>query len=284
MSIVLTYMARATGLSTYEARRLIARAPERYKVFYIDKKSGGRRQIAQPAREIKFLQRIFMRSFLESLPIHEAATAYRKGLSLADNAKPHASSGPILKMDFRDFFPSIRSRDWASYCGTHGIFESAEDVWLSERLLFFRPLGGRVLRLSIGAPTSPMVSNILMFEFDRVVSELVAKDHVVYTRYADDMTFSAPRTGHLVNVQRDVASAVRSISFPKLDINRDKTTYVTKKYHRQITGLTISNDGNVTIGRDTKQKFRPECTTSLPVSCPTLKSDALLAIWRTLTR
>ncbi len=255
MSRLIASMAAASGLRDHEVRKLIVTAPRRYKVYEIAKRSGGRREIAQPTPEIKFLQRVFTEMYLLELPIHTAATAYRKGLSTVDNARPHAKNGPILKMDLKDFFPSIRGRDWVSYCERHAIFTSAEDVRLSEQLLFFRPLGGRLLRLAIGAPSSPMISNIMMFEFDTLVSEYVSNDHVTYTRYADDLTFSAPRTGHLVNVKRDVARVVRSIGFPKLDINNDKTTYVTKKYHRTVTGLTLSNDGRVTLGRDQKRNI-----------------------------
>lgn len=256
MSYLIELLCGATGMGPSELRRLLESAPERYKEFQIPKRKKGYRTIAQPAREIKFLQRIFMREFLEGLPVHEAATAYRKGLTLAANVEPHAGSGrPILKMDFKDFFPSIRSRDWASYCRKTGILGSSDDIWLSERLLFYRPPGGRVLRLSVGAPTSPIVSNILMWDIDQKISAVVAKDRVVYTRYADDLTFSAERTGFLVKVKRDVAKIIRETQFPKLAIRGDKTKYATSKYHREITGLILSNDGRVTIGRDQKRNL-----------------------------
>lgn len=254
MSEILTLLCGATGMGPTEMRRLVEGAPERYKEFPIPKRKGGFRTIAQPAREIKFLQRIFMRDFLSKLPIHDAATAYRKGYTLADNAGPHAGAGrPLLKMDLREFFPSLRSRDWGRYCRQHRLFQEDGDIRMSERLLFYRPSGGRVLRLSIGAPSSPMISNILMFDIDAQITEKVARDHVTYTRYADDLTFSAPRTGYLVNVKKIVAQTIRDTSYPKLDINRTKTTYATAKYHREVTGLILSNDGRVTIGRDRKR-------------------------------
>jgi len=255
VSRVVNALRLETGLRESEVRRLIMYAPERYKIYYIKKRSGGRRQIAQPTPEIKFLQRAFVERFLKHLPVHGSATAYRRGLSTHDNALPHAQNGPILKMDLKDFFPSIRSRDWASYCRQHNVLEG-EDVILSERLLFHRPPGGRLLRLSIGAPSSPMLSNVLMYDFDTRVVEAVSKDHVTYTRYADDLTFSAPRTGYLVNVKSDVAKIIRKMEYPKLDINNEKTTYITRKYHRSVTGLTLSNDGRVTIGREKKREIR----------------------------
>lgn len=108
-------------------------------------------------------------------------------------------------------------------------------------------------RLAIGAPSSPMLSNILMYEFDRMVQTAVSSDKVIYTRYAGDLTFSAPRTGYLHGVVKAVATVIRQLNYPKLDINGDKTTYITAKYHRSVTGLTLTNDGRVTVGRDRKR-------------------------------
>lgn len=65
-----------------------------------------------------------------------------------------------------------------------------------------------VLILAIGAPSSPRLSNVLMHDFDQMVSEEVKSDKIVYTRYADDLTFSAPRTGHLTRVEPALAKAI----------------------------------------------------------------------------
>ncbi|KZS53033.1 retron St85 family RNA-directed DNA polymerase [Rhizobium anhuiense] len=258
MTELLRQLSTETGLAESAVRRIIANAPERYKVYHILKKNGGKRKIAQPARELKLLQRALVELLLSKLPVHPAATAYVKGRSIRDNAERHCHSGPVLKMDFKDFFPSITDRDWAAYCSQTGCLTDAEDIRLTSLLLFHRPVGGRVLRLAIGAPSSPIVSNLIMFPFDAMISEVVAVDHVIYSRYADDLTFSGPRTGHLTGVARSVKRALREIPFPTLKINAEKTTYVTMKYHRQITGLTLANDGRVTIGRDNKRALRAQ--------------------------
>jgi RNA-directed DNA polymerase len=256
MSNIAYRLALETGLREADVRRIMISAPSRYKSYLIPKKSGGTRQISQPAREVKSLQRVFSAMFLDALPVHPCATAYMTGKSTLQNALPHASNGPILKLDFKNFFPSIRARDWISYCEQNALLPDDQDRILTAHLLFQRRKGSSVLELAIGAPTSPRLSNILMYKFDEIVSNCVAKDHVTYTRYADDLTFSAPRTGHLLYVKRDVAKAIRAIGFPKLDINNEKTTEVTKKYHRTVTGLTLANDGRVTIGRDRKREIR----------------------------
>ncbi len=256
MVTLLQQLVLETGLRESELRRIMMRAPIRYKTYTIKKRDGGDRLISQPAPEVKIVQRALSRILLNMLPVHEAATAYREGLSIRDNALPHAESGPILKMDFKEFFPSIRAVDWVSYCKRTGCITDGEELFLTSSLLFRRVRGRGSHVLAIGAPSSPVISNILMYEMDKAISEKVREDHIVYTRYAGDMTFSAPRTGHLVRTISDVAKIVRGFKTPSLELNAAKTRYITKKYGRRITGLTVSNDGEISIGHHNKRKTR----------------------------
>ena len=111
MSRIVKLLSLETGLSEFAVRRIMQTAPHRYKVFYIPKRNGSMRRIAQPSKEVKLLQRVMVEKFLQFMPIHPAATAYNAGCSIVKNAKIHASDGPILKMDFKDFFPSIKKSD-----------------------------------------------------------------------------------------------------------------------------------------------------------------------------
>lgn len=253
MSKIVEALAIETGMDVGLVERIMRSAPIRYKTYRIPKRTKGFREISQPAVEVKALQRGLIEILLRDLPMHKAATAYRTGMSIKDNALRHAGDGPILKMDFKDFFPSIKPRDWSAYCQQTGVLIDPVDIHLTSLLLFQRPKGSSVLRLAIGAPSSPFLSNALMFEFDQAIAEAVAKDHVVYTRYADDLTFSAPRTGHLVNVEKIVRATLRALEYPTLTVNDDKTTRVTRKYGRKVTGLTLTNDGKVSIGHRRKR-------------------------------
>jgi hypothetical protein len=254
MSRLIPLIMRETGLTQEDVLRLIRSAPRRYKVFEIPKRSGGTREIAQPAREVKLIQQILMDHVLADLPVHDAATAYCKGRSIATNASRHRGSGPILKMDFRDFFPSIRSEDWVLYCRNAQILDEG-DAELSAQIFFRRAKHEHVLKLSIGAPSSPMLSNILMRSFDTVVSMEASKRRITFTRYADDLTFSGQRIGMLKDMLGVVQSAVRQIQRPKLIINSDKTTFVTPKYRRVVTGVTLANDGSLSLGRERKRRL-----------------------------
>jgi RNA-directed DNA polymerase len=252
MSELVKLLLTESGLNHADLLRLIVSAPKRYKVFSIKKRSGGTREIAQPARELKALQRIIVENLLVKLPVHDTARAYRKGASILDNARPHASSGPILKMDFKDFFPSIKSRDWEAYCSVGGIL-SEEDRELSSLILFRRAKGEHILKLSIGAPSSPVLCNILLYQFDSIVAAEANQRGISYTRYADDLTFSQQRIGMLKDMTGIVEKAVREIAFPRLTINEEKTTFITASRRRVVTGVTLGNGGGIGLGHDRKR-------------------------------
>lgn len=257
MGTILPLLVAETGLSERDVRRIISSGPVRYKTYLIPKRQGGTRVISQPARELKALQRIISERFLTRQPIHSAATAYRHGLSIRVNAAAHVENGPILKMDFKDFFPSITDKAWRAYCQKHSLFDGdSEDIWATTNILFRKYKGKQLLGLAIGAPSSPLLSNLLMYEFDTNVFDKASQSHVRYTRYADDLTFSAKRTGFLVHVKEIIQRIIREIPFPSLTINDSKTVLATPKYKRMVTGLVLTNEGKVSIGQRRKRLIR----------------------------
>jgi hypothetical protein len=256
MGELLPLLVKETGLSEHDLLRIVSNAPIRYKTFAIEKRSGGSRTISQPAREVKALQRILSAHVLVRQPVHAAATAYRAGTSIKINAAAHVQNGPIMKFDFKDFFPSITSEDWYTYCRRHSLFEDPADINISTNILFHKYPRMSFLRLAIGAPSSPILSNILMHDFDARIADEVAKDEVTYTRYADDLTFSAKRTGFLTGVEKSLQKVVREIKSPSLTINESKSVLATKKYKRMVTGLILTNDGKLSIGHRRKRQIR----------------------------
>ncbi len=257
MSDLLKKLGIAVLLPRNELMRLIRSAPRRYKVYQIPKRKPGQfRTIAQPAKEVKQLQYWVMRHVLNKFEVHPAATAYREGRSIAHNARPHARGKFLLKLDFKDFFPSLKAHDFVLFLKKNKTELDTETIEALCRILFWRPKGTQDLRLSIGAPTSPMLSNILMIDFDRRVSRLCATHKVTYTRYADDLSFSARSSEQLKVVETAVVRmCVRSKS-PSLTINREKTVRVSKRDARRVTGLVLTNDRKVSLGRAEKRRIR----------------------------
>jgi retron-type reverse transcriptase len=197
-----------------------------------------------------------MEHVLSQFKVHSAATAYRKGRSIVHNAKPHTRGNFVLKMDFKDFFPSLKSHDFSSFLKRIGVGLDDETVQALCRILFWRPKGTVDLRLAIGAPSSPLLSNILMMDFDRRVSTFCAANRVTYTRYADDLTFSARQSDQLRLVESAVLKICRQLRSPSLTINQEKTVRVSKREARRVTGLVLTNDRKVSLGRNEKRRIR----------------------------
>ena len=244
------------GMSFGDVARVIASAPARYFVFEIEKRTGGKRTIAQPARELKAIQRYVLREKLSKFPVHDCATAYMDGSSIAKNAGVHVASSAILKMDFEGFFPSIKTADWLRFARKHKRDEiEPKDIQLYSKLLFWgEEKNDQTPRcLSIGAPTSPALSNILLFSLDTQLSEFAEQLGVKYTRYADDITVSANDATPILEFERLARKAVTKQKSPTLKFNESKRGFFTKGGRRTVTGLVITPEQKVSIGRDRKR-------------------------------
>jgi RNA-directed DNA polymerase len=257
MSDLLSRLGKAVLLPRDELLRLIRSAPHRYKVFEIPKRHPNQfRTIAQPAREVKALQYWVMRNVLHRFDVNPAATAYREDLSIANNARPHVQGRFLLKMDFKDFFPSLKASDFRTFLRRNKANLDKEEIEALCHILFWMRKGTNELSLSIGAPTSPMLSNILMIDFDQRVSRFCATRNVAYTRYADDLSFSSARSEQLRAVERAVLSLCGRSKSPALTVNQGKTVRVSKREARRVTGLVLTNDRKVSLGRDEKRRIR----------------------------
>ena len=109
------------------------------------------------------------------------------------------------------------------------------------------------LVLSVGAPSSPLISNFVMFEFDQIIDEYCNEKSIVYTRYADDITFSSSVKGNLFNVPHFVQEVLGKNYNYRISVNESKTVFSSKAHNRHVTGITLANDNTLSIGRTKKR-------------------------------
>lgn len=251
---ILQTLSEKFQLHEQSMRSFINSAPYKYKIHFISKRHGGRREIAQPVKSLKIVQRWVVKHYLSKYPIHKVvATAYIKHKNIKNFAEPHKNNAFLLKLDFINFFNSIKLADFYQFCDENKIPE--EDKEILGLLLFYKHKDD--CYLSIGAPSSPCLSNILMFEFDTKVFEFCKENNIIYTRYADDLAFSTNQPHILKDKLLNFISALcNQIDYPKkLKINDQKTIFTSKKHNRTLTGLVISNNGNISIGRNKKTRI-----------------------------
>lgn len=251
---LLDFLSETLLIDQDDILRFSSTAPHRYKKYFIEKRNGkGRRLIAHPSKELKFIQKILVDKLSSTFPIHESAFAYKKGISIKDNALIHVKSKYLLKMDFKDFFPSITPVLLFRIIKKFGYKISQKDRKLLASLLFYRVKRGGALRLSIGAPSSPFISNLIMYFFDDVIKNICDNKKVKYSRYADDITFSTNLKRELFTIPDIVKSALDEHCYRKISINYDKTVFASKAHNRHVTGVTIANDDTLSLGRVRKR-------------------------------
>lgn len=239
------------GLPQSYLKSTARRASHLYKTYAIPKRSSGVRIIHHPARRLKTLQRWLVDRFILLWPVHDAVYSYRKGRSIKDNAQRHADSRYLLRLDIHDFFPSIKAEDIRSY------ISAGSSDWSPVDVDFFLSLVCRDDELTIGAPSSPALSNSVCYELDLQISR-IARDHgVTYTRYADDLFLSCCAPHVLKSFPARVQGIFDGLAFPRgLQLHKRKTVHSSKKNRRQVTGVVLGSDGVVHLGRALKRTIR----------------------------
>jgi hypothetical protein len=101
-----------------------------------------------------------------------------------------------------------------------------------------------------------MISNTVVYRLDETISEMCNEFRVGYSRYADDLTFSADHVQPLITIRAELPRLLKQLPYPILQVNHEKTALVTRKHRRTVTGLVLANDGKVSLGHERKRKLR----------------------------
>jgi len=236
---------------------LAAGASHHYKTYYVSKRRGGARLIEHPSKQLKAVQRWLAANIICHFPVHAAATAYKSGVNIADNARRHASSSFLVRIDLQDFFPSLRAVDVKRLAETSLVFVPGGGQWSSDDIDVFVCLSCKDGRLTIGAPTSPPLCNALCYHLDLQLTAFAQQRELTYTRYADDLVFSARAPDQLRGVPAQVAATLENLEVPRgLKINTSKTWHASRRGRRKLTGVVITSDGKLSVGRQLKRRLR----------------------------
>jgi RNA-directed DNA polymerase len=233
---------------------IASKASHAYKEYTIPKRAGGHRTIHHPSKPLKAIQRWLLGNIIATWPVHDAAYAYRLGKNIRHHAHRHVASRYLLRMDILEFFPSITADDLRVFLDSD--HATHRDWGESDRELFIQ-LVCRFEELAIGAPSSPGLSNAVCFDLDVRLTALAQEVGATYTRYADDLFFSTNEPNILRAVPGRVTTIFGDLACPsELELRNDKTRHSSKRGRRQVTGLVLSSDGTVSVGRSRKRFIR----------------------------
>ena len=238
----------ATRLAAYRGQDM----QQHYETFTIPKHSGGWRTINAPKEELKELQRD-IKDYLENEGVnpHAAAYAYVKHRSAKDAVIRHQRTGHTcyLKLDFSDFFGSCNKQTIMRSLTQIPFFACMSIQTLNDMLHIAMLNGG----LPQGTPLSPWLTNQIMLPYDFEIAKACNSRAITYTRYADDMLFSADNKTALQAAIRVVREIIAGTN---LKINNDKTRISTIYGKNWNLGLMTNKDNEITVGWRNKERTR----------------------------
>ena len=212
-----------------------------YYTFKVPKKNNrGIRIISEPVPNLKYIQYWILNNILNKIDVHSSATAYVRKKNIYENVKVHRDKKIVFKVDIENFFGSINSKNIFNIFNNLGYSVKISEV-LTEICLLENSLPQ-------GAPTSAYLSNIHLFEFDKIISDYCTSNNIQYTRYSDDLTFSGD-----FNHSELKCFVVDELS--KLNLNVNNKTKVMNSHQKQyVTGVVVNKV--IQLSKEERNNFR----------------------------
>ena len=240
----LSSLEKDLGVSAKMLYTLSNQLHKHYHNVRIPKGSGEFRELSVPDDFLKAVQTKIAQNLLAYERISPYAAAYRPGGSPLRNAQPHVGKETLLKMDIRHFFDHIYYPMVKAKVFTADKYSESNRVLLS--LLCVHKDA-----LTQGAPTSPVISNIIMRDFDDVVGSWCKERKITYTRYCDDMTFSGSFDPKVVKT-----FVKEQLKITGFYVNDKKTVVARNGQQKNVTGIVVNERPNTTAAY--RKKLRQE--------------------------
>jgi len=215
-----------------------------YNTFHIPKKAGGYRKIDAPDTQLKSKQRIIASHlqavYLTIKPVssHGFITRWEEGFgtcNIISNASIHTGKRFVLNIDLQDFFHAI------SAGRVRNIFMAPPFSFNHQLSSLLAILTTYYNKLPMGAPTSPVLSNLACLDMDKQMEELALQMSWNYSRYADDLTYSWDKPFRKENIHK-IKDIIEGNGF---SINRDKFRIQPNTTRQTVTGLTVNEKVNL---------------------------------------
>jgi RNA-directed DNA polymerase len=237
---------------------IVSRRSDPYRIFLIKKTSGGRRRITVPLPPLLVVQKWLHENVLSNERTHSCSQAFNEGCSPVKNAQQHCSSKWLVKIDVENFFESVSEKQVYHVFKGMGFrpllsFELARlctriadplgrpgvHYWrLRKRYSIGAYCKDCIGHLPQGAPTSPLLANLVCFDLDTRLNAIAGKFRCVYTRYADDIVFSSQDFDRR-RAKKLIALTVGVLAEFGFKQNFRKTIIAPPGARRIVTGLLV---------------------------------------------
>lgn len=218
-----------------------------YSSFEIPKKNGDNREIHAPKDDLKLIQKKLSlklneihKRYLEKKGIKQVISyGFEKEKGIIKNALVHKHKKYVLNMDISNFFPSFHFGRVKGY-----FYKSKEFNFSKEMSVVLAQLACYQGSLPQGAPSSPVISNLIFNIVDLRILELTKKYKLNYTRYVDDLSFSTNDKNFGANCEKFIFELTELLEKNKFYINKKKTRLVYQNSRQEVTGLTVNDRVN----------------------------------------
>ena len=246
------HLAEQLSITKHFLYLLIYKKRSCYREKTIPKKDKTFRVLCVPDLSLKVVQKWILTEILEKINVSGQAMAFvPKKNGLFENAEYHRKNIFLLEMDITNFFGMITDKQVFQLFCNIGYGSSVAAVLTN--LCTFKGV------LPQGAVTSPYIANLVCYHLDARLNGYCSRKDIVYTRYADDLTFSSNNRILLNRVEKFVKYIVTEEGF---NINEKKTRYLSNDVKKTVTGITINNE-EVHVDKQFKRIIRSQIYNSI---------------------
>jgi len=221
-----------------------------YRTFSIPKKNGAERIINAPKVILLRIQQTFAKELFTIYTPRKGTHGFIKGRSIVTNAEKHVNKKYVFNIDLKDFFGSIHFGRVRNLLRADPFNYSYEGATILAQICCHNGA------LPQGAPTSPVISNMICWKLDAQLQQLAHENRCTYSRYADDITFSFNvQKGKLpsqilrvnsksekVLVGNGLAKIIEKHGF---QINEQKVRLQGRTQRQEVTGITVNRGLNL---------------------------------------
>ncbi|MUJ21357.1 reverse transcriptase family protein [Aliivibrio fischeri] len=233
----LNHISHLSGVDSLFLYDVMMRNNKPYHSFEMKKKNGTR-TIKVPNDKLKVVQRVINQEVLSKIPVHWRCFSYHKGASIVKCASEHLGAQSLIKLDISDFFGSID--EFTVYKALLKLKYSPPSSFAMARLCTHPNKSGEVSVLPQGAPTSPSLSNIIFFDIDCKLQKLASKNNLIYSRYADDITFSSFYKMDRSTFLEIKLSVVKILNYYRFSLNKKKVRFIHSGMPKFVLGINVS--------------------------------------------
>ncbi len=219
---------------------------KKYSSFSINKKGGGSRKINSPTRGLKNIQRKLYKEIELFYSPRSCVHGYIKEKSIVTNAYAHKNQRWLGRIDIKSFYPSIHTGR------VIGLFRSQPFNLPRDIAVLLAKICTHENELPQGAPTSPVISNLIARGVDSQFGVLARENKCYYTRYADDIFIStnqrvypAEILSHNKDGTTQLGEAAKQVfKDVGFEVNPSKLSLKDKSRRQIVTGIVVNESPN----------------------------------------